>query len=216
MPARIGSRSTFLREAWLGYSVILVLGLVAMAGLLAGQYDSTDALLKDWPYAAGAFALALAFALFIEGIRDLRTGTRLSHVTRLRPNAAVRPVQSFNSMLRTAHRLKVSGDGVGYSGWSCQVLAVLPDRVEYWATSGDEPRWSVPRARMTVSLEPVKVGMRRIDMLRITDTASPAVIEVRPVGRPTWTSYRARYRQEAMESLVWDLQHDPAEVLVDE
>lgn len=215
MPARIGSRSTFRREAWGPYAVVIVLGLAAMAGLLAGRYDSTDTVLRDWPYFIGAFALALVFAFFIEGVRDLRTGARLRHVGSLRPDATVYPVQSFHSMLLTARRLKVSGDGVRYSEWSCQVVAVLPDRVEYWATNGVEPRWSVPRAHMAVSLKPVEVGMRRIDMLRIADTASPAVIEVRPVGRPIWTSYQAKYRQEAMELLILELDHDPTDVLVE-
>lgn len=204
----------FRREARGLYAVIIVVGLAAMAVLLAGQYDSAGAVLRDWPYFVGVFAVALVFAFVIEGVRDLRAGARLRYVSRLRPGATVRPVQSFGAMTRTASRLGVSVDGVRYSEWSCQVVAVLPDRVEYWATNGDEPRWSVPRAHMAVSLEPVRVGMRTIDMLRIADTASPAVIEVRPVGRPIWTSYRAKYRQEAMELLIWEIDHDPADVLV--
>jgi hypothetical protein len=216
MSARIGSRSTFVREAWFAYAAVVVLGLLAIAGLLASNYDSMDALLRDVPYAVpGVLALVAVIAAAIEGVRDFRTGARLRHVARLRSGATVRPVQSFNAMVETAHRLRASGAGVGYSEWSCQVLAIHSDRTEYWATSGDEPRWSVPCASEEVSLVPVQVGMRRIDMLRIADTASPAKIEVRPVLRPVWTSYRARYRQEAMEQLVRDLGCEPSDVLVE-
>ncbi len=118
-------------------------------------------------------------------------------------------------MVEMALRLDVSPRGVGYRELSCQVLAILPDRVEYWATSGDEPRWSVPSISEEVRLVAVRVDLRKIDVLQIADTGSPAKIEVRPVLRPVWTSYRAKYRQEAMEQLVRDLGHEPSDVLVE-
>ncbi|WP_275002724.1 hypothetical protein [Promicromonospora iranensis] len=207
----------FTREGWFVFPVVIVLGLLAIAGALAANYGTVGALLSDVPYAVpGILALVAVTAAAVEVTRDVRTGKRLRHIARLRPNATVRPVQSFGSMLVTAQRLRVGTQGVGYSEWSCQVLVILPDRVEFWATSGDEPRWSVRRAHMDISLVLLRVDLRRIDVLRLADALSPTKIEVRPVSRPVWTSYRARYRQEAMEQLVRNLDHDPQELLVED
>jgi hypothetical protein len=104
---------------------------------------------------------------------------------------------------------------VAYGEWSYQVLAVFPDRVEYWVTSGDEPRWSAPSTSAEVGLVAVQVEMRRLDLLQFADTESPAKIEVRPVLRPVWTSCRAKCRQEAMGQLILDLGHEPSHVLVE-
>lgn len=216
MSPRIGSRSTFIRQGWIVFPIVVVLGLIAIAVEIAGNHDSLTEGLTNFPYIVPAvLALGVVFVVAIEGLRDVRTGARIRYVARLRPDATVRPVQSFHSMVETALRLRASPRGVGYRELSCQVLAVLPDRVEYWATSGDEPRWSVPSTSEEVKLVELQVDLRRIDVLQISDTESPATIEVRPVLRPVWTSYRAKYRQEAMEQLVRDLGHEPSHVLVE-
>ena len=216
MSPLIGSRSTFVRQGWIVFPIVVVLGLIAMAIEISANYDSLVEGLKNAPYIAPAvLAFVVVVAVTIEVLRDLRTGARLRYVARLRPDATVRPVQSFHSMVNMALRLRVSPRGVGYRELSCQVLAILPDRVEYWATSGDEPRWSVPSTSEEVRLVAVQVDMRRLDLLQIADTGSSAKIEVRPVLRPVWTSYRAKYRQEAMEQLIRDLGHEPSHVLVE-
>lgn len=206
MPEQVGSRSKRSPMVWVA---AIALGLAAIVRLIGGVADGTS----PWSFAVGALVV-VAIVLAVYAAANAGARARLRNVAARRPHSTVVLALPASSMIATATRLGADGKGIKPDGSSYTVLAVLPDRVEFWAGKEQAPRWSVPRARSSVGLVSTSVGLTRADALRIT-TSDPDGTEIvaRPAAMPIWRDLRAKHRQAAMEQLIRDLGHDPADVL---
>ncbi|WP_423463054.1 hypothetical protein ACO229_24500 [Promicromonospora sp. MS192] len=206
MPEQVGSRVKRSPVLWVAVVAVGLAAAIRLAGGIAGA----SAL---WPVAVGLVAVVVIVAV-VYAILDSRTRGALRQVAGRRPGATAVLTVPATSMVETAARLGVDQRAIRPDGSRHTVLVLLPDRVELWGRDGQEPLWSVPRPGAgEVRVVLTRIGLSSMDALHIGADGDPNAVVVRPVPVPVWRDLRRRHRQAAMEALVRDLGHDPAQVL---
>ena len=208
MTDQVGSR---IKRSPLLWVAVVVTSLAAVARLVGHLVTDTS----PWPVTIGAGA-TLLIILVVGAMVNAGARTKVRHVAAQRTDATVFLTLPAMSMAGTAARLGVDRRGISADASKYTVIAILADRVEFWAGKEPTPRWSVPRTRNGVSLVHTRVGAVTTDALRIAgrDTEETEIV-VRPVPIPIWSDVSGKRRQAAMEQFVRALGAEPAYILRD-